>query len=155
MRVEGSWAWYFDARASNSQGNQLSQSTFIFTSSFIYSHPLPDQRSPWTIFQISPSRKSLTWLNQDHTRKESIDHPLCLLMLVSIQPTFICTEARSTTGVVVVILKIHHSVMVNASGSWLDAVLYSSTFLNLDIISFATVRCQLMHHFAMEHINSC
>lgn len=88
-------------------------------------------------------------------KKANIVHPHSLHMLVSIQLTSISTELKFMTGALVVILRTHPSVMVNASGFWLDAVLFSLTYLNLVTISSATANSLLMHLSAMELISWC
>ena len=86
-------------------------------------------------------------------RREDTDHLQCPLMQVSIPLTYTCKEQSYMIGAVVVTLRTPHSVMVNASGSLLDADLFHLTCLSLVTISFAIVNLLPTHHFVMELIN--
>ena len=86
-------------------------------------------------------------------RKVDIDLQVCHHLLVYFLLISICTEAKYIIGALVVIHRFLHIVMVSVSGSLLDADLLLLMWLRVDIISYVIVKCQLMHHSAMEHTN--
>lgn len=86
-------------------------------------------------------------------KKASTDPLLYLPMLESSPLTFIYTEAKSMTGVVVDTHKIHPSVMDSANGSSPDAGLSRSMYQSQGISNCATANCLRMLHSAMELIN--
>lgn len=148
MWNEGSWKRRADAQASSPK------SILNFNKDFL-SHPLPDNRSPWTISLISLNKRSCSLENHVPMKKESTDLPLFLLTLVFSPLTSISTEARLTTGALAVTPRSLHSVMVNASGSSLDADLFLSTSLSLDTTSSATASCHPTLPSVMELTSTC
>jgi hypothetical protein len=86
-------------------------------------------------------------------KRVDTDHLQCQPLQVYIQPIYICTEQRDTIGVHVVTHRIHHSAMDNANGFLQDADQLLLMYQNQDITNCATVKCQQMHHSAMELTN--
>ena len=91
----------------------LSISLYIF----IYSHLLLDHRSLWTTSQTSQSKRLFNLVNPDHMRRAGTDHLLYQHMQEYTPLISTYTEPRSTTGAVVVTLRMVPGAMVSASGS--------------------------------------
>ena len=108
----------------------------------------------WTMWPTSPSRKSLTSLSLDPTKKVAIALPACQLMQVSSQLTCSWTAASRTTGAVAVTVRLTLCAMVSASGSWLVAVQLLSTSANQVTISCAIASFQRTLPSVTEHIST-
>ena len=129
----------------------LSISLYIF----IYSHLLLDHRSQWMTSQTSQSKRLFNLVNPDHTRRAGTDHLLYQHTQEYTPLISTYTEPRSTTGAVVVTLRMVPGVTVSASGSLRGADLWTSTSPSQATTSSATASSQLMLPSATALINTC
>ena len=116
---------------------------------------MPDRELRWTILLTSQNKKLCSLVKVGPTKKANTDQLLFLPSLVYIHHTYICTEARSTTGAVVDTPKTLPGVMASASGLSPDSDPSPSTSQNLVTLSYATASCRPMLHSVVERISTC
>ena len=129
----------------------LSISLYIF----IYSHLLLDHRSQWMTSQTSQSKRLFNLVNPDHMRRAGTDHLLYQHTQEYTPLISTYTEPRSTTGAVVVTLRMVPGVTVSASGSLRGADLWTSTSPSQATTSSATASYQPMLPSATALTNTC